>query len=156
MTPIMLQKALKEELEQLFEGFFSSEKMDYSERAVKVFEQDLPEGIETVVEEGKTPFVIIRLSEGEMEQPEDAERVKVIFIFCSKAPEWNKSGYADVMNMIQRIKERFLKNPTVGNYFTAELPMKWVLQEEDTSDLYFGGLEMDFACPGIRRESEFA
>ena len=156
MTPIMLQKALKEELERLFEGFFSSENTDYSERAVTVFEQVLPENIETVVEEGKMPFVIVRLSEGEMEQPEDAERVKVIFIFCSQASEWNKSGYADVANMIQRVKERFLKNPVVGDYFTAELPMKWVLQEDDTTDLYYGGVEMDFACPGIRRESRFA
>lgn len=156
MTPIMLQKALKEELERLFEGFFSSENTDYSERAVTVFEQVLPENIETVAEEGKMPFVIVRLSEGEMEQPEDAERVKVIFIFCSQASEWNKSGYADVANMIQRVKERFLKNPVVGDYFTAELPMKWVLQEDDTTDLYYGGVEMDFACPGIRRESRFA
>lgn len=156
MTPIMLQKALKEELEQLFEGFLSSEKMDHSERAVTVYEQLLPEDIATVAEEGKIPFVIVRLSEGEMEQPEDAERVKVIFIFCSQASEWNKSGYADVANMIQRVKERFLKNPVIGDYFTAELPMKWVLQEDDTTDLYYGGVEMDFACPGIRRESRFA
>lgn len=156
MTPIMLQKALKEELERLFEGFFSSEKMDYSERAVTIYEQDLPEDIETVLEEGRMPFVIVRLSEGEMEQPEDVEQVKVVFIFCSEAPELNKSGYVDVMNMIQRVKERFLKNPVVGNYFTAELPMKWVIQEDDTTELYYGGMEMNFYCPGIRRESKFA
>ena len=157
MTPIMLQKALKEELERLFEGFFSSENMDYSERAVTIYEQDLPVDIETMEAEGKIPYVIIRIMEGEMDQLEDTEQVKVYFIFCSKAPEWNMSGYSDVMNMIQRVKERFLKNPVVGDYFTAELPMKWLIQENETApDIYYGGMEMDFACPGIRRESKFA
>ena len=156
MTPIMLQKALKEELERLFEDFFSSEKMDYSERPVTIYEQDLPVNIETMEAEGKMPYVIVRIVEGEMEQLEDTEQVKVYFIFCSQAPEWNMSGYSDVMNMIQRVKERFLKNPVVGDYFTAELPMKWVIQEDDTTDLYYVGMEMNFHCPGIRRESKFA
>lgn len=157
MTPIMLQKALKEELKQLFEGFYSSEKMDYSERAVTIYEQDLPVNVENMEVEGKMPYVIIRLIEGETEQPEDAEQVKVYFIFCSKAPEWNMSGYSDVVNMMQRVKERFLKNSVVGDYFTAELPMKWVIQESEIApDIYFGGIEINFACPGIRRESKFA
>lgn len=157
MTPILLQRALKKDLEVLFTGFRSSEKMDYSEKEVTIYKQDLPVNIESMEAEGKMPYVIIRLIEGEMEQSENAEQVKVFFIFCSKAPEWNMSGYADVMNMIQKVKERFLKNPAVGDFFTAELPMKWVIQESDTApDIYFGGLEINFACPGIRRESKFA
>lgn len=156
MTPLLLQRALRKDFIQLFEGFFSSEKMDYSEKAVTIYEQDLPLSIETNEMEGKMPYVIIRLSEGEMEQPDEAERVKVVLIFCAQAAEWNKSGYADVMNMMQRVKERFLKNPVVGSYFTAELPMKWVIQEGDTMDIYFGGMELEFACPAIRRESAFA
>ena len=156
MTPIMLQKALKEELERLFEDFFSSEKLEYGERRVAVYEQDLPLSIETEEDASKPPYIIVRLSEGEMEDWEDAEQVKVILIFCSECPEEEKTGYSDVANMIQMVKEWLLKNPQVDAYFTAEMPMKWVIQEGDTHDTYYGGMELIFSCPAVCRESEFA
>lgn len=156
MTPIMLQRTLKEELERLFEDFFSSEKLEYGEKKVAVYEQDLPLSIETEEDASKPPYIIVRLSEGEMEDWEDAEQVKVILIFCSECPEEEKTGYGDVANMIQQVKERLLKNPQVGAYFTAELPMKWVIQEGDTHDIYYGGMELTFSCPAVCRESEFA
>lgn len=156
MTPIMLQKELKKELEELFAGFSSSEDAKFKERSVSVYEQDLPLEMETEDEEGKTPFIIVRLSEGELEQRENAEMVTVVIIFCARDTAWNRSGYQDVLNMIQKVKERLLKNPLVGKYFTAELPLKWVVQEGETHDIYYGGMELTFACPAIQRESKFA
>lgn len=155
MTPIILQKALKEELETLFEGFLSSPDPAFEGKQVAVFEQDIPLEMETEADEEKAPYIIVRLSEGEQAQWEDAEMVTVILIFCVKAPEWNRSGYQDVMNMIQKVKERLLKHPQVGACFTAELPLKWVVQEGDTHELYYGGVELNFACPAILRESRF-
>lgn len=156
MTPVFLQKALKEELRNLFADFVSSSDLDFEKRGVSVYEQDLPLEMETEDEEEKTPFIIVRLSEGEQEQRENAEMVTVVMIFCARDTAWNRSGYQDVMNMIQKVKERFLKNPLVGKYFTAELPLKWVIQEGETHEIYYGGIELNFSCPAIRQESAFA
>lgn len=156
MTPVFLQKALKEELKILFADFVSSSDMDFEKRGVSVYEQDLPLEMETEDEEEKTPFIIVRLSEGEQEQRESTEMVTVVIIFCARDTAWNRSGYQDVLNMIQKVKERLLKNPLVGKYFTAELPLKWVVQEGETHDIYYGGMELTFACPAIQRESKFA
>lgn len=156
MTPIFLQKALKEEFEVLFSDFVSSNDTNFEKRGVSVYEQDLPLEMETEDEETKTPFIIVRLSEGEQEQREDAEMVTVIIIFCARDTAWSRSGYKDVLNMMQKVKERLLKNPIVGRYYTAELPLKWVIQEGESHDIYYGGMELTFACPAIQRESAFA
>ena len=156
MTPMLLQKALKDELEQLFRDFHSSGDATVERKAVSIYEQDLPLNTENEDEDTRFPYIIIRLSEGEMEQRDAAELVTVILIFSSKDANWNQHGYKDVLNMIQTVKERFLKNPQLGAFFTAELPMKWVIQENETYDIYFGGMELNFACPAICRESRFA
>ena len=156
MTPMLLQKALKEELELLFRDFYSSEDVTVERRKVSIHEQDLPLKIESEDEDAEFPYIIIRLSEGEMEQQDAAELVTVILIFSSEDANRNQHGYKDILNMIQAVKERFLKNPQLGEFFTAELPMKWVIQENETHDIYFGGMELNFACPAICRESRFA
>lgn len=156
MTPILLQRELRAELERLFADFHSSEGMQYGDKPVAVYLQDVPFFIEDEEDCSKPPYILVRLSEGEMEDWRDAEQVKVLLIFCSESLERERTGFADVANMIQCVKERLLKNPQVGAYFTAELPLKWVIQEGDTYGLYYGGMEIIFACPVILRESAFA
>lgn len=157
MTPIMLQKELKKELEELFARFSSSEDAKFKERSVSVYEQSLPLKMENEEMDGEMlPYVIVRLSEGELTQWEDAELVKVILVFCTSGLDMKRDGYKDCMNMIQKVKERFLKNPQLGAYFNMELPMAWAIQEDESYPIYYGGMELTFACPAIRQESAFA
>ena len=157
MTPIMLQKELKKELEELFEGFYSSADAEFKGRSVSVYEQNLQLEMENEEMDGdKIPYIIVRLSEGELTQWDDTEQVKVILVFCTSDSDMKRDGYKDCMNMIQKVKERFLKNPQLGAYFNMELPIAWAIQEDESYPIYYGGMELNFACPTIRRESAFA
>ncbi len=157
MTPIILQKELKKELEELFAGFYSSADAEFKVRSVSVYEQNLQLEMENEEMDGdKIPYIIVRLSEGELTQWDDTEQVKVILVFCTSDSDMKRDGYKDCMNMIQKVKERFLKNPQLGAYFNMELPMAWAIQEDESYPIYYGGMELNFACPAIRRESAFA
>lgn len=155
MTPIYLRKAIKEELEQLFEGFLSSGEAGYGGKKVSIFEQALPLGHATE-EEDFMPYIIIRVMEGSVEEWSEAESVKVILIFCTTDAGMERSGHEDILNMIQKVKERLMRNPQMGAFFTAELPIKWMVQDDDTYPIYYGGMELTFDCPAIQRESRFA
>lgn len=155
MTPIYLRKAIKEELERLFEGFCSSGGAGYSGKSVSVFEQALPLGHATE-EEDFMPYIIIRLMEGELGEWGGAESVKVFLIFCTTDAGMERGGHDDILNMMQKVKERLARNPQMGAFFTAELPIKWMVQDDDTYPIYYGGMELTFDCPAIQRESRFA
>lgn len=94
--------------------------------------------------------------EGEIGEWGEAESVKVILIFCTSDADTERSGHEDIMNMMQKVKERIAGNPQIGAFFTAELPVKWVVQDDDTYPIYYGGMEFVFDCPAIQRESRFA
>lgn len=155
MTPIYLSKAIKEELERLFDGFFSSGEAGYNGKKVSIFEQALPLN-HAAEEEDFMPYIIIRIMDGEIGEWGEAESVKVILIFCTSDAGMERSGHEDIMNMMQKVKERIARNPQIGAFFTAELPVKWVVQDDDTYPIYYGGMELVFDCPAIRRESRFA
>lgn len=155
MTPVYLRKALKEELERIFEGFRSGPEAGYSGKPVSVFEQALPLN-EAARERDFAPFIIVRLTEGRQEDWEGAESVTVFLIFCSVDEGLERHGQDDVLNMIQKVKERLMQNPQIDSFFTAELPIKWAVQDDDTYPIYYGGMELIFDCPAICRESRFA
>ena len=55
------------------------------------------------------------------------------------------------MTMIQRITDRFAKEPLLNRKYRAQEKMSFALQDDDTYPFYFGGVEMRFSVPKMGR-----
>ena len=62
--------------------------------------------------------------------------------------------------MIQKIEERFMKNPMLDNRFMFlnddQHPFEWMQQLEESFPYYFGAVRMYFNTSAIRKEDKFA
>lgn len=155
MTPLELQHALRRELETLFPEECYAPADDSGElRKISVFEQQLPEPPED--EDEPAPYIIVRLLKGEIDDPDSPHRVSVVLIICIRDDTEENSGHAAVMNVIDKITHRFLREPLLDRRYEAVLPLNWALQDEDTAPYYIGGVEMSFEIPAVRREDYLA
>lgn len=153
MTPIFLQKSLVEELKALFAGFCSKDDVVGKCSQVNIFPQDLPIAFGGDEEE-RVPYIIVRIDSGNIQELNQQERVEMILVFCVKSTNENRQGYLDVMNMIQRVKDRFFRKFRLGEYFFFEPPFEWAVQEEDTFPYFYGAVKMNFYCPAIILEGD--
>lgn len=155
MIPIALQDALSRELKKLFSNeTYLNQSNTYE--GIKVFSQDLPAESNREDEENDPfPYIINRLVDGNVTDESSAHEVKLILIIGIYDQAQNKQGYRDVLHIIQTIYERFGKENVLDKRYVAKMPFKWTLQEEDSHPYYFGGIEMSFDIPAIRRENPF-
>jgi hypothetical protein len=89
--------------------------------------------------EDDLPYVIPRLAGHDDIAPEESyARVNIYVGTYSKAPD----GWRDVANVIERIRQAFLKNRTVAKKFRLELPIKsTILTDEQPYPYWVGWLE---------------
>lgn len=166
MTPDKLQEALVEDLLQLFDGetFASS---TGEARPLRVYPQETPpmEGWDETdrQEDAPEPYIIVRLQEGSIADPDSPQVVSVILVICLYDAGDQRQGHRDILHVIARIVERYGENRVVrpsadltgGSPFTAQYPIKWALQEDDTRPYYFGGVSLNFEASAIRQEVPF-
>ena len=154
MTPEFLQDALIKELEEMFKSEkFQSSTLDY--KNIKVFPQSLPQERNREDDEDEPfPYIIVRLVDGETPDYNSAHEVKVFLIIGMYYLDRDKQGHRAVLNIINRVRERFQKNRVLSNQFVYTPPCNWTLQDEDTHPYYFGGIELNFEIPEIRVEDE--
>lgn len=166
MTPDKLQEALVEDLLQLFDGetFASS---TGAARPLRVYPQETPpmEGWDEAdrQEDAPEPYIIVRLQEGSIADPDSPQVVSVILVICLYDAGDQRQGHRDILHVIARLVERYGENRVVrpsndltgGSPFTAQYPIRWVLQEDDTRPYYFGGVSLTFEAPAIRQEVPF-
>ena len=166
MTPDNLQAALVEDLAQLFDGeTFASSAGEA--RPLRVYAQEVPpmEGWDETdrQQEAPEPYLIVRLLEGSIADPDSPQTVSVVLVICLYDAGDQRQGHRDVLHVIARIVERYGENRVVrpsagltgGAPFTAQYPIKWALQEDDTRPYYFGGVSLNFEAPAIRQEVPF-
>ena len=183
VTPIDLQDALIQEIETLTKDMsFKQYGLEGKVYGVTAYKQDLPipqkqesEGTdesgdlfpdenagESSDEHGvyNFPWAIVKLDTGSTSLPSPApmyQHVNVIIIIGIYEDANDRSGYWGVMNVMQRIMERFAKQPLLNKRFTAEpvdekSMFRWSLQDEDTHPFYYGALEMAFNMQSFIRE----
>lgn len=173
MTPTFLQDALQTELQTLFDGLRLED--PYGKRVpVNVYKQFLPVPVakeipDTVtdmeLEEGiyntesvtvPFPYIIVRLEDGIVSKIDREQTVHVNLLFGVIDRNPDNQGYKDVLNLIQRIMERFEKNPGLAGTYACLHPIEWVLQEEGSYPYFFGGMAMTFETAPIVREDPYA
>lgn len=154
MTAFYLQEDLKNELVKIFEGF--KLKNIYGEEVnINVFSQNLPFR-NSDDEEEPFPYIIVRLTEGIINNAESEQDVTTQLLIGTYDNSEDANGHKDTINIIQKIHERFFKNPVLAKKYIIQSPFKWVLQEEDTWPYYFGGIEVSWKTRSFEREDKFA
>ncbi len=144
-TPLDLQDAIILELNSLFEGntFLDA---DGDKKELKVYPQELPipesdDDSDTAIV--SVPYAIVKISQGEISELDLLADTDIIIVLCVYDDELHKQAHRDVMHMINKIQQRFLTNPHVGN-FRIKTPLKWALQDDKSYPYFFGAIEMTF------------
>ena len=102
------------------------------------------------------PYIVVRISEGRVEQPGENQAVNILLNFGVYDPDRRNSGYLDVLHMIETIRQRFFKNPILNHKYECTAQMEWALQDEESYPYNFGSLSLNFLTAPMQREDENA
>lgn len=86
------------------------------------------------------------------ETGEEDSICKIAFIVGLYDEDDNYQGYKDVMNIIEKVKQRLKTKRFYSNQFELKLPLKWVIHEEDIYPYYFGGIESSWKMPIVNMD----
>lgn len=155
MTPLMLQDELVEEMKRLLDGYLY--KTPVGERVpMNVYPQSIPIN-ETDDDEDPIPYVIVRLNSGDDPGTRDSNNtVKLVIIIGIWDGNLDAQGHRDVMNIIQKVYERFHTDPNLNNKAVYGGDFHWVMQEDSYYPYFFGACSLNFHIAAIRREDRFA
>lgn len=148
MVAYLLQTELAEEIKRITDKSVVKNTMDDYTK-LNVFEQALPIQ-KTDDEDEPYPYCIVRVMEGDLED-NDAS-VKIILVFGIYDDNQDAQGHKTILNLIQKIHERFFKNPILANKYKMLPGIKWTLQDDDTYPYYFGGVEMNWNILTVSQE----
>lgn len=154
MTATMLQEEIVKELEAIFHGdLFKNSLGEYVK--LNVYEQQLPIR-EDEDSPDPMPYITVRIETGSTKSGTDPQEVLVTLLFgyFDDSPENN--GHKGVLGMIQKVHERFEKQPMLANQFMFQDPFDWALQDEESFPYFFGAASMTFKTAAIRKEDKFA
>jgi hypothetical protein len=150
----MLQEELVKELGNIFKGDLFKDSLGKYVN-LNIYEQQLP------IREGEDapdpmPYIIVRLETGSPKSGTDPQEVLVTLLFgyFDDSPENN--GHKGVLGMIQKVHERFEKQPMLANQFMFQDPFDWALQDEESFPYFFGAASMTFKTAAIRKEDKYA
>jgi len=65
-------------------------------------------------------------------------------------------GHFQLENAVQRITDRFVFDPLLSHAWRALQNIEIAIQEDDTYPYFFGGIELKFQVPKIRRNDEYS
>lgn len=154
MTATILQEELVKELEAVFKGdLFKNSLGEYVK--LNIYEQQLPIREDEDAPD-PMPYIIVRIETGSTKSGTDPQEVLVTMLFgyFDDSPENN--GHKGVLGMIQKVHERFEKQPMLANQFMFQDPFDWALQDEESFPYFFGAASMTFKTAAIRKEDKFA
>lgn len=158
MTPLIMQKELSLDIAKIFKGDIFKDSLGrdvplnifYQYRPIRK-DEDEPDPV---------PYVIVRIEQGEVKGWIEAQEVEVTLLIGCFDDDTNNLGHKTVLGIIQKIEERFMKNPMLANQFMflndEQHPFGWALQDEESFPYFFGAINMNFRTSAIRKEDKFA
>lgn len=145
-----------EEIALLFSEFkYKSESGEYCR--FSIFEQALP--VPSGEDEPELfPYIVIRIEDGGTTTPSSPETVRVRFTIGIFDDDPQNKGHIDVLNAIDRIRQRFERNPLLKMQYmrlqSDQHPTRWAVPDDESFPYFFGALEMFFAIPKIETEDK--
>ena len=119
-----------------------------SYRAPKVFLMDLPKKTDDT---NLIPYIIIQVLTGQDEQkpgddPNSQAAVRfVAAVFCDDMGE----GKLNVLNIIERIRQRLLRREVIGGHFVLMDKIDWAIDPVTNGHYFFGEMLASFELPPI-------
>ena len=121
-----------------------------------VTDEELEEGkYNAEAEEDPYPYIIVRVEQGTIDKIDQEQAVIVNLIIGVIDRDHNNQGHKDVLNIIQKVYERFAKNAILAAKYECVMPITWALQDEESFPYFFGGMALTFETIPIRREDPF-
>lgn len=151
MTPFELQKSLAKEIELVTKGIILKNAKK-EETSLKSYLQMLPIK-QSSLKEAPYPFCIVHLESGN-DGIDNQNLVRTLLLFGIIDDGLESQGHVTLLNIMQRIQERFIKNPILDKrYVISEQDgIGWYLQSEPLFPYYRAGMELTWQLPNIRRE----
>ena len=154
MTPIMLQDELVEEMKRLLANHLYKTPAG-GRIPINVFAQNIPVN-ETDEDEDPIPYIIVRLNSGDDDGTRDSfNKVKLVIIIGIWDDSLDNQGHRDILNIVQKVYERFHTNPNLNNKAVYAGEFNWALQDDTYYPYSFGACSLNFNIAAIRREDEF-
>lgn len=173
-TPYLCQKALAREMHNIARGMLFEKANPGTEEengvTLKVYCQNIPvpdsevKGLESSADtinfignEAEdwvlgAPWCNVKIDSGKVQTPGEDQLVTFAIIFCNFCNDPKKNGYEAILNLFQRVYERFSKEPLLDMQYENTGEFNWELQEEDTYPYFFGVIVTKFKVMGIQRE----
>lgn len=167
--PFFLQGDLKKEIEKVFEN---DRFPDIHGNLVKlnIYKQSLP--IRNIVDRGElqedlesglldadeiagelpVPYINIIFPGGVANTRNKPGKVSTMIYIGMYDDRDSREGYQWVVNVIQKICERFSKNFQCGNCLCGE-EIEWEVSTGDEHPYYFGYMGLEFETPPVRKEN---
>ncbi|MCM1412524.1 MAG: hypothetical protein NC305_18570, partial [Lachnospiraceae bacterium] len=143
MTPLELQDELVGEMSRILDGY--TYKTPEGKRIpINVFAQNIPMN-ETDDEDDPIPYIIVRLNSGEDDGTRDSfNTVSIVVIVGIWDDALDAQGHRDVMNIIQKIYQRFHENPDLNRKAAYAGGFQWAMQDDACYPYSFGACHMKF------------
>jgi len=171
LTPLFFQKALVEEIKKITSDMLFQNPGGEELIKLSVFAQSLPipekkqdvdaredyQSIEYSVSDTEDavfncPWCIVKLGGGSIPEINGYQHIEVVIGFGIYNPEKDNRGHEELLNLIQRVYQRFACDPLLDRQYTCRGEFEWALQDEDTYPYYFGAITTTFKFMGYRRE----
>nr|DAS64704.1 MAG TPA: tail completion protein [Caudoviricetes sp.] len=157
MTAVNLQKELMKDIGDIFEkDLFKDSLGKYV--SLNIYAQNLPIREDEDAPD-PVPYILVRVLDGKVKGWVEAQEVQVMLILGCFDDNINNDGHEILLELIQKIEERFLKNPILSKQFMflndEQHPFEWALQEEESFPYAFGAISMSFRTPTIRKEDKY-
>lgn len=171
VAPLFFQKALVEEIKIITEGMRFCSPKGGERVAMNVYNQALPipfkrteieydnntidyqDGEEESI--FQCPWCIVKIDGGQIQGINEMQKIDVGICFGIFDDSQENQGHMEILNLIQRVYERFAVNPILAGQYTCQGEFEWALQEEDTYPYFFGAIGTSFQFRGYRRENKF-
>lgn len=171
MTIFQLQEDLAEEIEKTLSDMLFKNPAGNMVK-IRTYRQDVPKRRHKIKTESKTgaimpqeedicegkdpyPFCVVRAESGEMLS--GGQRISIMLIFAIFNDDTRNQGQQELLNIFQRLAERFIKDPVLqGKYSLAqEEGISWILDDEDKFPYFIGGMSMQWDTFFVEREDDY-
>ena len=165
MTVYQLLKDLAEEIEAVLADMIFKDPKGKMEH-MRAFPQALPKREQNVKigdllpddeedDEDPYPYCVVRAESGNIGI--GAQKVKVLLIFGILNDDIKNQGQTELLNVIHRVTERFIKNPVLKDMYRLDLDagMYWILDDEDRFPYFAGGVGMTWDTFFVEKEDDY-
>lgn len=156
MTAIQLIEDLAEELKEVLSHMQFPDELTGETTDINIYQFGIPQEKTAEDRKKKFPYALIIPDEGGIADGTSPQTVSIQILIGIYDNGMENQGKKHVLNVINDISERFLRDPVLKGWCYADEKITWVVDKEEEYPYHYGAVWMVFHIPAVRRESEYA